>query len=182
MWNLLIAGIIGGVAYLAFKDDEKEESTSKSSKKKVYRSKQITTKNQESLTLLYAVEKDGFDYAMRSYSDYKKLQDAEFDRLRKDYNTKANALEKYIEENTPFDDKEDIDAQSVLDKEGLEYGFLEEKPYHNWKGVEDGKYQKLLAQGRKSYSQLVAHLKSKYKIKNLDDSELSDAIKKLESK
>lgn len=43
-----------------------------------------------------AIENEGFDYAFRDYSDFAKVKDAEFHRLRKAYVDAANALDNYL--------------------------------------------------------------------------------------
>jgi uncharacterized membrane protein YebE (DUF533 family) len=65
MWNLLLAGIVGGVAYLALKDKKEEEpstQTQTTSKKKIVREKATSksSSDKESLTLLYAIQKRWF--------------------------------------------------------------------------------------------------------------------------
>lgn len=186
MWNLLLAGVVGGIAYLALKDDKgepkKEESISSTSKKKIVRSSKTNASKEAKLDLLYEIQKDGFDYAITSYSDYKGMKDEKFNELRKNYIKDVKAFEKYVELKNPIDSKYQEETSVILEKEGLIYGFLDKKPYHNWKDVKDAKFQKLLSESRKSYAQLESHLKSKFKIKDLSDDELDKAIDKLEGR
>ena len=44
------------------------------------------------------VDQEGFDYAFRSYSDFKEVKDEEFHRLRTAYVEAANALDEYLPE------------------------------------------------------------------------------------
>jgi hypothetical protein len=185
MWNLLLAGIVGGVAYLALKDNKKEESKKEeqitpTSKKKIVRSKKANAKNEASLDLLYEIDKDGFDYAINSYSDYREMQDVEFDKLRQNFIKKSKAFEKYIELKNPVDSEYDEYAQDVLSNQGLTDGFLGENAYHDFKGVKDTKFQKLYSETNDAYNQLFTHLKKKFKIKDFRSSELQKAIDKLE--
>ncbi len=186
MWNLLLAGVVGSIAYLALKDNKeepkKEKATAQTSKKKIVRSSKKNASKEAQLDLLYEIQKDGFDYAITSYSDYKGMKDEKFNELRKDYIKNIKAFEKYIELKNPIDTKYQEEASVVLEKEGLMYGFLDKKPYHNWKDVKDAKFQKLLAESRNSYEQLESHITSKFKIKDLSDDELYEAIDKLEGK
>jgi hypothetical protein len=185
MWNLLIAGIVGGVAYLALKDDKKQESTpmaSTTSKKKIVRAKKEDASKEAKLDLLYEIDKDGFDYAINAYSDYKEMKDAEFDRLRKNFIKKSKSFEKYIELKNPYDSEYDEYAQDVLDREGLTDGFLGEDAYHDFKGVKDAKFQKLYSEANNAYNELFKHIKKKFKIKDFRSSELQKAIDKLEGR
>ncbi len=54
------------------------------------------------------VNNEGFDYCFRHYSNFKEIQDDEFHKLRKAYIEAANALEKYIDENSN-DEENEID-------------------------------------------------------------------------
>jgi hypothetical protein len=186
MWNLLIAGVVGGIAYLALKDDKKEtkkeEPIAKTSQKNIVRSSKTNASKEAKLDLLYEIQKDGFDYAITSYSDFKGMKDEKFNDLRSNYIKNAKAFEKYVELKNPIDSKYQEEASVILEKEGLTYGFLDKKPYHDWKEVKDAKFQKLLSESRKSYEQLESHLKSKFKIKDLSDDELDKAIEKLEGR
>lgn len=42
------------------------------------------------------VEQEGFDYAFRNYSDFKKINDTRFHELRKAYVDAAKALSEYL--------------------------------------------------------------------------------------
>lgn len=44
----------------------------------------------------HAVDAEGFDYAFRKYSDFKKIDDPRFHELRLAYVAAADALEKYV--------------------------------------------------------------------------------------
>jgi hypothetical protein len=184
MWNLLLAGVIGGIAYLTLKDDKgepkKEESISSTSKKKIVRSTKANASKEAKLDLLYEIQKDGFDYALMSYSDYKGMKDEKFNELRSNFIKNAKAFEKYIEMKNPMDSEENLYAEDILSEEGLSDGFLKKDAYHNWKDVKDSKFQKLYSDVKNSYNELLAHIKSKFKIKNLSDDELRRAIDKLE--
>ena len=185
MWNLLLAGIVGGVAYLALKDDKKQESTptaSTTSKKKIVRVKKADASKEAKLDLLYEIQKDGFDYALMSYSDYKGMKDEKFNRLRNNYIKNAKAFEKYVKLKNPMDSEVNLYAEDVLNEEGLSEGFLKKDAYHNWKDVKDSQFQKLYSDVKDSYNELVVYLKSKFKIKNLSDDELDKAINKLEGR
>ena len=190
MWNLLLAGIVGGVAYLAFKDNKKEESkkeestpkASADSKKKIVRPKKADASREAKLDLLYEIQKDGFDYAITAYSDYREMKDAEFDKLRQNFIKKSKAFEKYIELKNPVDTEYDEYAQDVLSNQGLTDGFLGKDAYHNFKGVKDAKFQKLYSDTNDAYGQLVTHLNKKFKIKDFSDKELNKAIDKLEGR
>jgi hypothetical protein len=127
-------------------------------------------------------KKDGFDYALRKYSTYPKMKDAEFHKLQKDYKQNAQSFEKYIESKDPMDTKDNLSSADVLDNEGLEYGFLMKKGYSQWKGVKDAKFNKLLLEAKNSYNQLITHLKSKFKIQNLDIESVDLAIDKREGR
>jgi len=185
MWNLLLAGVVGSIAYLSLKDDKKEEPKKEepiapTAKKKMVRSSKANASKEAQLDLLYEIEKDGFDYAITSYSDYREMQDAEFDKLRENFIKKSKAFEKYIELKNPVDSEYDEYAQDVLDQQGLTDGFLGEDAYHNFKGVKDAKFQKLYSATNDAYNQLFTHLKKKFKIKDFRTSELQKAIDKLE--
>lgn len=184
MWNILIAGLVGGVAYLVFKEDKKEDKppmkTSTSSKKKIGRVKNLDAMREAKIDLLVEIDKDGFDYAINTYSDYKEMKDAEFDRLRKNFIKKSKSFEKYIELKNPYDSEYDEFAQDILDREGLTDGFLGKDAYHDFKGVKDAKFQKLYSEANDSYNELFTHLKKKFKIKDFRSSELQKAIDKLE--
>ena len=185
MWNLLLAGIVGGVAYLALKEDKKQEPTptaSTTSKKKIIRVKKEDASKEAKLDLLYEIQKDGFDYALISYSDYKGMKDEKFNQFRNNYIKNAKAFEKYVKLKNPMDSEVNLYAEDVLDEEGLSEGFLKKDAYHNWKDVKDSKFQKLYSDVKDSYNELVAYLKSKFKIKNLSDGELDKAIDKLEGR
>jgi hypothetical protein len=184
MWNLLLAGVVGGIAYLALKDNKEEpkkaESNSQTSTKKIVRDKKSNASNEAKLDLLYEIQKDGFDYALMSYSDYKGMRDEKFNQLRSNYIKNAKAFEKYVKLKNPMDSQENLYAEDILDEEGLSDGFLKKNAYHDWKDVKDSKFQKLYSDVKDSYNELVTHLKSKFKIKNLSDDELDKAIDKLE--
>jgi hypothetical protein len=186
MWNFILAGIIGGVAYLALKkDDKKEQVITQTTKKKIVRTQKNGVKysnNEENLTLLYAIQKEGFDSALRYYSTFPKIKDVEFHKLQKDYKKNAQSFVNYIESKNPTDIKYNLSSADVLDNEGLDYGFLNNKVYSTWKGVKDEKFHKLLLETKNSYNSLVSHIKSKFKIKNLGDDELYKAIDKLEGR
>ena len=124
MWNLLIAGIVGGIAYLALKDDNKEEATPTTSKKKIVRPKKTDASKEAKLDLLYEIKKDGFDYAITAYSNYREMKDEKFNQLRTNYNKNAKAFEKYIKLKNPMDSKVNLYAEDVLNEEGLSEGFL----------------------------------------------------------
>jgi hypothetical protein len=49
------------------------------------------------------IDNEGFDYCFRSYSDFEGMEDPKFQELRKAYVDAADALEKYIIENTEED-------------------------------------------------------------------------------
>lgn len=182
MWNLLIAGIVGGVAYLALKNEKKEEPTATTSKKKIVRPKKADASKEAKLDLLYEIDKDGFDYAINVYSDYKEMKDAEFDRLRKNFIKKSKSFEKYIELKNPYDSEYDEYAEDVLDRQGLTDGFFGKDAYHDFKGVKDAKFQKLYSEANDAYNELFTHLKKKFKIKDFRRSELQKAIDKLEGR
>jgi hypothetical protein len=182
MWNLLIAGLVGGIGYILLKDEKKEEPTPTTSKKKIVRSNNMSASKEAKLDLLVEIKKDGFDYAIISYSDYREMKDSEFDNLRKDFVKKSKAFEKYIEIKNPVDSQYDVYAQDVLDKEGLTDGFLSKDAYHDFKGVKDTKFQKLYSDTKDAYKQLVTHLKKKFKLKDFSDKELEKAIDKLEGR
>jgi len=186
MWNILIAGLVGGVAYLVFKEDEKDDKppmkTSTSSKKKIGRVKNLDAMREAKIDLLVEIDKDGFDYAINTYSDYKEMKDAEFDRLRKNFIKKSKSFEKYIELNNPYDSEYDESAQDILDRIGLTEGFLQKDSYHNFSGVKDAKFQKMYSETKDAYNELTTHLKKKFKIKELSSKELQKAIDNLEGK
>ena len=50
------------------------------------------------------VENEGFDYCFRSYSNFEDVNDDEFQKLRKAYVDAADALEKYVNDNSEGDD------------------------------------------------------------------------------
>lgn len=179
MWNFVIAGLLGGVTYLLFKEDKTDVDTQKSSPKKITRSKKLDTKKEASKELLSAIQKDGFEEAIISYSDYKDIQDAQFDKLRTSFIKNVKSLETYIQNKNPKDSKYRSSTLDALSKEGLEYGFLS-GDYNDWKGVKDMKFQALLSKSKNDYNRLVEHLKKKFKIKNLSDDELDNAINNLE--
>lgn len=182
MWNLLLVGLIGGVAYLALKEDKKEEPTSTDSKKKIIRPKKANASKEAKLDLLYEIQKDGFDYALMYYSDYKEMKDAEFDRLRQNFIKKSKSFEKYIELENPVDTEYDVYAQDVLSNQGLTDGFLGKDAYHNFKGVKDAKFQKLYSDTNDAYGQLFTHLNKKFKIEDFSENELNKAIDKIEGR
>jgi hypothetical protein len=43
------------------------------------------------------IDSEGFDYGLRSYSNFEKVKDEEFHRLLKAYRVAADALEEYID-------------------------------------------------------------------------------------
>lgn len=45
------------------------------------------------------VDNEGFDYTFRHYSSFKEVTDKEFHRLREAYESAAEELEEYIENN-----------------------------------------------------------------------------------
>lgn len=187
MWNLLLAGVVGSIAYLALKDDKKEEPKKEepiasTAKKKMVRSSKANASKEAQLDLLYEIQKDGFDYAITSYSDYKEMKDSEFDKLRENFIKKSKTFEKYIELKNPVDSEYDEYAQDVLNEQGLTDGFLTKYSYHDFKGVKDAKFQKLYSEAKNAYNELFAHLNKKFKIKDLSDTELYEAIDKLEGK
>jgi hypothetical protein len=185
MWNILIAGLVAGGAYLFLKDDDKKESKQTPTKKNNSQKKVFTKRSksdEDYLTLLYEIGKSDFNYALTSYGNYPNIKDEKFQSLRKAYVKNANQLENYIVSKDPIDVKYDESTKVILEKEGMDYGFLDEKPYHNWKDVKDSKFQLLLKEARKSQKDLLAFLKSKFKIKDTSDSELDKAIKTLEDK
>jgi hypothetical protein len=186
MWNLLLAGVVGSIAYLSLKDKKeepkKEEPTTQTAKKKIVRSSKNNASKKAQLDLLYEIQKDGFDYALMSYSDYKGMKDENFSQLRNNYIKNAKAFDKYVKLKNPMDSKVNLSAEDVLDEEGLSDGFLKKDAYHNWKDVKDSKFQKLYSDAKNSYNELFAHIKSKFKIKDLSDDELDKAIDKLEGR
>ena len=182
MWNILIAGLVGGVAYLVFKEDKKDDKPkANKTKKKVVRSSKSELHIEESIVLLNAIKKEGFDSAIRTYSDYSDIEDAKFHSLVKSYKNSAGKLEKYITSKNPSDAKFDVSTSEALNYEGLDYGFLS-GDYNDWKGVKDAKFQDLLSDSKDDYKSLVNHITKKYKISNLNDSEIDSAIKRLEGK
>jgi len=71
----------------------------------------------EFTNLFYKIDYEGFDYALREYSDWSEIEDPEFHRLRSAFVTAAEKLEGYIRqfedeayENAGDDDYEDEDA------------------------------------------------------------------------
>ena len=185
MWNLLISALVLGGTYLVVKDSNKKESKQTPTKKTSSQKKVFTKRNksdEDYLALLYEIRKNDFNYALTSYSNYPNIKDEKFQSLRKAYEKNANQLEKYIVSKDPIGVKYDESTKVILDKEGIQYGFLDEKPYHNWKDVKDSKFQLILKEARKSQKDLLAFLKSKFKIKDTSDSELDKAIKTLEEK
>ena len=46
------------------------------------------------------MDNEGFDYCFRHYSNFKEVNDDEFQNLRKTYVDAAEALEKYINDNS----------------------------------------------------------------------------------
>jgi hypothetical protein len=50
------------------------------------------------------VDTEGFDYCFRNYSKFEDVNDDEFQKLRKAYVDAADALEKYVNDNSEGDD------------------------------------------------------------------------------
>lgn len=50
-----------------------------------------------------AMDQEGFDYCFRNYSDFDKVKDAEFHKLREAYIAAANALENYVHANSDLE-------------------------------------------------------------------------------
>jgi len=48
----------------------------------------------------YRMEEEGFDYCFRHYSNFEEIEDGEFHKLRQAYIEAAEALEKYVNENS----------------------------------------------------------------------------------
>jgi len=47
--------------------------------------------------LKYKMDAEGFDYCFNGYSDWKEVEDAEFQKLRQEYKDSAERLKNYIE-------------------------------------------------------------------------------------
>jgi len=173
-----VAGAIvgSGATYLLTKN-ENEKPIEKGDIQK-QQSKDLTPKEDALLTFYYAVQKDGFIYAINEgFLQTEKIKDSKLTTLSKSLEKNAKALEKYIDANDPTDNQygDEISTASALDKEGLEYGFLD-GGYSDWKGVKDSKFQTLLKTAIKSYKDLLVHFKNKYGLKDLNDESIDEAI------
>ena len=103
----------------------------------------------------FDIEKEGFDYAFRAYSNYPEVKNKKFQELRKEYLKSADKLEKYLTNNNIEDSEADVDTESVIAKEGFEDLFV----YHDWKGVKDKKFKELGKEYMASKKALEKHLK-----------------------
>jgi hypothetical protein len=181
------AAVGAGATYYILKN--KKQSSSKSDKTKVAKNetknieepkyKTLTAKEKDGVRLLVAITKDGFDYAIRFYSDYKNINDKKFVSLRKDYIANVSKLEKYIESKNPIFEKYDLPTKSVLDDEGIEYGFLDGSK-SDWKGVKDAKFQALLKSAKLSYNTFQKYIKTKYKLKSFNDDDIMGRVAEIE--
>ena len=55
----------------------------------------------------YRMEEEGFDYCFRHYAKFEEIKDPEFHKLRLAYIEAANALEKYVDKNSPEEDEDE---------------------------------------------------------------------------
>ena len=167
----------GATYYLSntSKRNSKDINKPKEVVKQVKEVKQVklSEKDKNIVSFLWSLSKEGFDYGIREYSDFKNLKDTKFDSLRKVYVSDVNKLESHISKRTDSPDEIDID------KEGIEYGFLSGE-YNDWKKVKDAKFQALLKSAKASYNNLQKHIKATYKIKSFSEDDLRDRAIDLE--
>jgi hypothetical protein len=173
-----IAGaVVGAGATYLLSDDNKtpnKEVAKVESKSKAVKSYNLTAEQKDYLQLLYAIQKDGFNYAIVSYSDYKGIKNPQFVSARNQYKKSVKDLENYIEKVSPDD------TAFALDKEGIEYGFLEKDGYNDWKDVKDAKFQTLLSKARASYEKLYTFISKKFGITDFSEDSIFDAIDKID--
>ena len=150
MWNYLIAGLAG---FLIGTEMEKNKEKSKPKKESKPKPESKTTSWKDEVN--GDIEKEGFDYAFRAYSNYPEVKNKKFQELRKEYVKSADKLEKYLDKNNIEDPEFDTDAKSVIEKEGFEDLFV----YHDWKGVKDKKFKELGKEYMASKKALEKHLK-----------------------
>lgn len=156
MWNYIIAGLAGFVLGAEIK----RTNTTKSKPKEENKSKEESKPKNEKPTswkdkVNSDIEKEGFDYAFRAYSNYPEVKNKKFQELRKEYVKSADKLEKYLDKNNIEDSEADVDTESVIAKEGFEDLFV----YHDWKGVKDKKFKELATEYKASRKALEKHLK-----------------------
>ena len=150
MWNYLIAGLAGFLIGTEMEKNKEKSKPKKESKPKA-ESKPTSWKDEVNSD----IEKEGFDYAFRAYSNYPEVKNKKFQELRKEYLKSADKLEKYLTNNNIEDSEADVDTESVIAKEGFEDLFV----YHDWKGVKDKKFKELGKEYMASKKALEKHLK-----------------------
>jgi ribosomal protein L39E len=170
-----IAGaVVGAGATYLLSDDGKTPNKQVAKVESKSKSYNLTAEQKDYLQLLYAIQKDGFNYAIVSYSDYKGIKNPQFVSARNQYKKSVKDLENYIEKVSPDD------TAFALDKEGIEYGFLEKDGYNDWKDVKDAKFQILLAKARVSYEKLYTLITKKFGISDFSEDSIFDAIDKID--
>ena len=168
----------GATYFLGNSESGKTQTKVQASNKEVRQVKKLSAKQEAIVDFYYRIMKGDLSYAINEgYLDTSKIKDPKLTTLANSFKTNTKALEEYIDKNDPSD--EIYSTASALDKEGLDYGFLSGQ-YNSWKTIKDIKFQSLLKKAKTSYSNILAHLKAKYSLKDLDETSLENAITEIE--
>ena len=168
----------GATYFLGNSESGKTQTKVQAPNKEVRQVKKLSAKQEAIVDFYYRIMKGDLSYAINEgYLDTSKIKDPKLTTLANSFKTNTKALEEYIDKNDPSD--EIYSTASALDKEGLDYGFLSGQ-YNSWKTIKDIKFQSLLKKAKTSYSNILAHLKAKYSLKDLDETSLENAITEIE--
>lgn len=86
----------GGMVKLTGKRNSWQEDAPKKPTKKKTASKKATPEPDPLTEVQEVIDREGFDYAFREYSEFKQVKDKKFHQLRMAYIDAANELEKFI--------------------------------------------------------------------------------------